>query len=416
MPISSFNPRTTRRAPLRVMHVITPSRVAGAETFLLRLARHADVGQARHYCITSRNRIIHDLRSEGLELESLRIGGKANLLAVPRLYRAARRLRANVTHSHLSSASWWCGWLSQLGGPPSIGHVHGFTSAHWHRHQTHLIACSAAVKADLIDKGIAANRITVMHYPVDPSDQAPTRLPAVVRAELGAEVDTPVIGTFAHLSPKKGYRELVRAARLVLDRFPRAQFWCFGEGVLRNEIAEKARALGIADRFKLLGFRRDVADLMRAVDVMCLPSHREPFGLVYVEAGLAAKPVIACDAGGAPEVIATGETGLLVPPPFPFSAAGFASVSPSKRFWLGGPKQYPPAHNITNLAEAILTLIDNRGQAAAMGRRGRELALERYCWPKYLAQLQGLYESVLPARVNLGELAPRGPLAIRQAA
>ena len=45
---------------------------------------------------------------------------------------------------------------------------------------------------------------------------------------------------------------------------------------------------------------------------MCLPSHREPFGLVYVEAALAEKPVIACDAGGAPEIIAHGETGLLV--------------------------------------------------------------------------------------------------------
>jgi glycosyltransferase involved in cell wall biosynthesis len=356
------------------------------------------------------------LRSEGLELESLRIGGKANIFAVPRLYRAARRIGADLTHSHLSSASWWCGWLSQLGGPPSIGHVHGFTSAHWHRRQTHLIACSAAVKADLIDKGIAADRITVMHYPVDPSDQPLARLPAVVRAELGAEANTPVIGTFAHLSPKKGYRELVRAARLVLDQFPRAQFWCFGEGMLCDEIAEKARTLGIADRFKLLGFRRDVPDLMRAVDVMCLPSHREPFGLVYVEAGLAGKPVIACDAGGAKEVILPGETGMLVPPPFPFSAAGFASVSPSKRFWFGGPNTYPAAENVAQLAEAILTLIDNRGQAAAMGRRGRELALERYSWPKYLAQLQGLYDRVLAHPAEIAEVSQLAALAVRRAA
>jgi glycosyltransferase involved in cell wall biosynthesis len=235
MPTPSAHLRLLRHAPLRVMHVITPSRVAGAETFLIRLTRHAEKSEVVHRCITSRNRIVRELRSEGLELESLRIGGKANIFAVPRLFHAARRLGANVTHSHLSTASWWCGWLSRLGGPPSIGHVHGFTSAHWHRHQTHLIACSAAVKADLIDKGIAADRITVMHYPVDPSDQPPTRLSAHVRAELGADAHTPVVGTFAHLSPKKGYRELVRAARLVLDRLPRAQFWCFGEGPLREE-------------------------------------------------------------------------------------------------------------------------------------------------------------------------------------
>src|SRR4029078_12243158 len=102
-----------------------------------------------------------------------------------------------------------------------------------------------------------------------------------------------VVGTFAHLSPKKGHRELVQAAALVLNSIPDAQFWCFGDGGLRGEIEKTARDLGIADRFKLFGFRRDVADLMHAIDVMCLPSHCEPFGLVYVEAALAEKPFIA---------------------------------------------------------------------------------------------------------------------------
>jgi hypothetical protein len=82
------------------------------------------------------------MRAAGVELETLGIGGKANLLALPRLAHAARRHQATLLHSHLSTASWWCGWLEQLGGPPSIGHVHGFTSALWHRWQTHLIACS----------------------------------------------------------------------------------------------------------------------------------------------------------------------------------------------------------------------------------------------------------------------------------
>ena len=128
---------------------------------------------------------------------------------------------------------------------------------------------------------------------------------------------------------------------------------------------QTARA-GIADRFRLLGFRRDVPDLMRAIDVMCLPSHREPFGLVYVEAALAEKPVIACDAGGAPEIIEHGETGLLVRP-----------------------------QNVPDLTQAILTLLDNRDHAAAMGRRGRELALERFTWPRYLERLRQVYARVL---------------------
>src|SRR5262249_40770280 len=153
-----------------------------------------------------------------------------------------------------------------------------------------------------------------MHYPVDPDDQRPTRLPAQVRADFGVSMDTPIVGTFAHLTIKKGYRELVRAAKLVLNHMPNAQFWCFGEGSLRRELETQARVAGIWKQFRLFGFRRDVPDLMRAVDVMCLPSHREPFGLVYIEAALAGRPVIACNAGGAPEIIVHGETGLLVTP------------------------------------------------------------------------------------------------------
>jgi glycosyltransferase involved in cell wall biosynthesis len=295
------------------------------------------------------------------------IGGKGNLLAIYRLQSAARRFSADLLHSHLSSASWWCGWLETLGGPPSIGHVHGFTSALWHRRQKYLIACSNAVKRDLIEKGIDGERIYVMHYPVDPDDQQPMRSPAEVRREFGVDDRMPIVGTFAHLSPKKGYRELVQAAYYVLQTIPNAQFWCFGEGPLRDELEQTARQLDIADRFRLCGFRHDVPDLMRAIDVMCLPSHREPFGLVYIEAALAGKPVIACNAGGTPEVIAHGETGLLVP---------------------------PPPENAEHLADAIFTLLDNRDRAAAMGLRGREQALDRFRWSDYLTRLAELYTSI----------------------
>lgn len=358
--------------PLSVLHVITPSRMAGAETFLARLLRRAHGGAAVHRCISSRSRANAEMAAAGIDFEPLGIGGKANVFAPRRIARAARQRQVDVLHSHLSTASWWCGWLEQFGGPPSIGHVHGFTSAAWHRRQTHLIACSAAVKQDLLEKGIDSGRISVMHYPVDPDDMRPSRVPAAVRAELGAEADTPIVGTFAHLSIKKGYRELVQAAEHVLWRQPNAQFWCFGEGPLRGELEATARELRIADRFRLFGFRRDVPDLMRAIDVMCLPSHREPFGLVYVEAALAEKPVIACHAGGAPEIIAHGETGWLV----------------------------PRDKGVPALAEAILTVLDQRERAAAMGRRGRELAIERFGWPLYLARLNDLYARLLERDVQ----------------
>ncbi|QDU58751.1 glycosyltransferase [Aeoliella mucimassa] len=352
---------------MRVLHAITPSRMAGAETFLARLLNHAKGGRIEHRCLVNNDSpAINEMRAAGIDFAQAGIGGKVNLLAVSRLARAAREAGASLIDSHLSTASWWCCWLERCGGIPTVGHVHGFTSAHWHRGQSHLVTCSHAVKEDLIEKGFDAGQITALHVPVEPADVMAARSRRDVRQEFGVDDDTPVVGTFAHLSVKKGHRELIVAAEQVLREMPNAQFWCFGDGLLREELTAKADELGISDRFRLMGFRRDVPDMMRAVDVMALPSHREPFGLVYVEAGLCDRPVIACQAGGAPEIIEHAESGLLVPP-----------MSPGK------------------LAEAILELLGDRTRAEKMGRRGNEICRTRFNWPNYVEQLSQVYEQVV---------------------
>lgn len=350
----------------RILQVITPSRLAGAETLLARLAtRLTERGHSVQVVCNRRSSGLDDLRRAGLQVAALPIGGKVNLRAVRVLRRAARESDAQFTHSHLSSASWWCGWLQSAGGPPSLGHVHGFTSALWHRRQRHLVACSRAVAEHLIAQGIEAQKITVLPNPVAPDDIRPQRDAETVRAEFGADAGTPVVGCFAHLSEKKGWRELLGAMPDVLRRHPDAQLWCVGGGPLRDELEAMARALCIENSVRFAGFRRDAADLMNAVDVMALPSHREPFGLVYVEAALLGKPVVACRAGGAPEVVDDGETGLLVPP-----------------------------HDAGALAQAVSLLLGDRVQGLRMGATGRERALSRFGWEPFLQGLETVYSTL----------------------
>jgi glycosyltransferase involved in cell wall biosynthesis len=347
----------------RIVQVITPSRYSGAERVLARLVPRLEArGHALHSVCSRHSPAIAEFRMAGLAIEPAAIGGKANLLAPHVLQRVAQRYRTDFFHTHLSSASWWAGWLEKFGGTPSLGHVHGFTSAIWHRSQKHLVAVSQAVKMHLVEQGIQADRITVIHNAVDPTDIQPQRLPARVREELGAGPKTPVIGCFAHLSPKKGWADLFRAIPIVLRSFPQAQFWCVGAGPLRETLLAEADREGFVQQLRMTGFRRDVADLMRAVDVVVLPSHREPLGLVYIEAGLLCRPVIGCTTGGAPEVIEHNENGLLVPPKAPQA-----------------------------LAAAMMTLLDNRRNAEALGRRGRERACSDYSWPGYLDQLETVY-------------------------
>lgn len=353
--------------PRRVLQVITPSHMSGAEMQLVRLTREmCRRGHAMPVLIKQNTSAIDEMRRLGLEVDVEQIGGKLNVRAIGRIAAAARRHNVDLVQSTLSTASWWCGWLETLGGPVSVGHVQGFTSARWHRRQTHLLAVSNAIKQDLVDQGLPAERITVLYNALGQDEFVPQRDPSAVRAEFGAEQDTPVVATFGHLSEKKGYRELFEAIPLVLKRFPTTQFWVVGQGGLRDELEATAAAGGFLSQVRFTGFRRDAADLMNAIDVMALPSHREPCALVYIEAALSSKPIVACRAGGAPESVADGETGLLVP-----VRQGLA------------------------VADAILTLLEDRALAEKMGRAGRERAAEVFSWRRFTETLEGVYDRVL---------------------
>lgn len=363
--LSSENDRGIKNiCGVRVLQVITPSRMAGAETLLVRLVqRQLERGQTVHAIASRKPVAVAALRNAGLDIVEHAIGGKLNPLAIRALAKAARSNNSQILHTHLSSASWWAGWLETCGGVPSLGHVHGFTSAKWHRRQRQLVACSHAVKQHLVDQGIPAEKIEALHNPVDPMDITPKRDAFSVRQELATEKEAIVIGCFAHFSEKKGWREFLEAASTALRKQPKTVFWCVGDGPLRAELEQQVDERNLRASIRFLGFRTDVADVMNAIDIMALPSHREPFGLVYVEAGLLQKPVIACNAGGAPEVVQHEQTGLLVPPKEPSQLAG-----------------------------AILRLVENREEAARFGRLGREQALECFSWNRFLLGLDKLYE------------------------
>ncbi|MBN1852443.1 MAG: glycosyltransferase family 4 protein [Pirellulales bacterium] len=364
---SNFN---SRPACHSVVHVITPSRMAGAETLLNRMARRLRARGHRIHIVANRTSpAIGALVRSGLDVELLPIGGKFNPRAIGALIRALRKVGGEIFHSHLSTASWWCGWAERFGGPPSVGHVHGFTSALWHRRQKRLIACSAAVRDHLVKSGIDGHRIDVLHNPVDPEDVQPCRRVAAIREELATEDQSQVIGCFAHFSEKKGWRDLLHAAPAVLREYPETTFWCVGDGPIRTEMEQLARELGVFPNFRFPGFRTDACELMNAIDVMALPSHCEPFGLVYVEAGLLKKPVIACRAGGAPEVVIDHETGLLIPP-----------------------------HDPDALADALRILLDSHEIATAMGRNGYHRARDLFGWDRFLDGLESIYRELAEIR------------------
>ncbi|MFN0043911.1 MAG: glycosyltransferase family 4 protein [Alphaproteobacteria bacterium] len=138
---------------------------------------------------------------------------------------------------------------------------------------------------------------------------------ARVRAALGADEGDVVILMVGRLVAEKGYVELLRAMRDVP-----AILWIVGERLGSDHAASIDGALAelectpdLKSRIQLLGYRSDVADLMAAVDIFTLPSHREGMPRSIIEAMMCALPVVATDIRGSREEVVEGETGLLVP-------------------------------------------------------------------------------------------------------
>ncbi len=175
-----------------------------------------------------------------------------------------------------------------------------------------IIAVSKHMAAILRDSGYPAARMTPIHNGIDVGSVRATRSREDVRRELGVEPDTYLIGTVGRLSPVKGQANLLRAARLVLHKQPRARFLIVGDGPLSAELKAMAVDLRVDGACHFAGHRTDVHDVMAAMDVFVLPSLSEGIPMALLEAMALGTPVVATAVGGVPEVVSDRVNGLLV--------------------------------------------------------------------------------------------------------
>lgn len=135
-----------------------------------------------------------------------------------------------------------------------------------------------------------------------------------LRNQLGLSQQDLIIGFVGRLSVQKGIKYLLDAFRLVTEKFKNVHLVIAGTGELEGMVKEFTKRFNLENRIHLLGFRKDIPDLMRTFDIFLLPSLWEGFGIVLIEAMAAGKPVVATNASSIPEVVEDGRSGILVPP------------------------------------------------------------------------------------------------------
>lgn len=262
----------------------------------------------------------------------------------------------------------------------------------WFAHQVDVVIANSGAVA----RGLGPLPVQVVYNPVDITQFSPGHSGQRVRAEFGVAPHEKLVGVVGRITVWKGHQTFIEALRLVKNRVPNVKALIVGEQFRRSleadlrelerlrrnlrgqvtvpssivfrmqDLKRLVQDLGLDGQVIFTGFRRDIPNIMAALDLLVLPSWWEPFGRVLIEAMASGKPVVATNLGGPAEIVRDQHTGILVPP---LDAAA--------------------------MADAMCEILTQPPLAARMGRQGRLDAEGRFSLSRYLQQIEEIYRSFL---------------------
>jgi glycosyltransferase involved in cell wall biosynthesis len=210
-------------------------------------------------------------------------------------------------------------------------------------------------------------RAVVVTNPFDTSALAPDRAQARTRLleALNLPRETRVVGYFANFIPRKRPEIFVEVASRLEILMPGLVCPMFGDPRDRGRVDEFLTSKGIETLCPIMGFCTPILPWMAACDVMLAPAVQEPYGRTIIEAMLVGTPIVASADGGNPEIIAHGETGLLVEP-----------------------------DNVAGFENAVAQLLCDPEEARGLADRARNYALERYSVERHVQDVLAIYRDV----------------------
>ena len=300
---------------MRVFYLITEFDIGGAERCLWELARHMKRrGHAVHACaLSGRGPVGEWLRHEGVAVHHLDMRGKTDAAAVVRLAALLRASRCDVLHSFLFHANFVGRWAALLARVPVC--VCSVRVAE-KRRRSHLVLDRLTLS--LVDAEVAVSRsvadfmrreahvpnrkIVVIPNGVDVDRFAGTPK-GLLRKELGLAHGVPIVGFIGRLEAQKGLDALLRAFPTVIRAVPDAKLVVVGDGRAADALRALASEMIPSNGVFFLGWRADIAEVLKDFDVLAAPSRWEGMSNVILEGLAAGVPVVASRVEGMEEVL-----------------------------------------------------------------------------------------------------------------
>jgi len=370
---------------IKIVYIITSTGVGGAEKMLYHTVTGLDYNRySVSICsLKEKGEIAKELEKHGREVHCLHMANNEGVMgwlstagALLKLFSYLRRLKPTIIHSFLFRANILARIAGFLTGVPVIIssiRVMGGEKGYFHYLEgmtsfmvDHYIAVSESVKRYSVQKSkIPVEKVSVIYNGVNVKNHNSLQTHNV-KLPFAIEAKDKILMTVGRLQKQKGHSYLFHAISRVRKEVPRIKLLIIGEGEEENNLKNLAESLDLTDQIIFTGLRFDVENMLSMARLLILPSLWEGMPNVLLEAMAAARPVIATDVGGVPELVVNGETGILVPP-------GDSDA----------------------LASAIIGLLQNELNAKKMGEAGRVWVEKNFSISKTLERTENLYRELL---------------------
>ncbi len=379
-----------KHRPIRIAHITSQLGVGGLELQALELCRRLDKNRYKIFCcpLWPQYALQKDMEDAGVTVLRIHKRRSYDIGVIPRLVRFLKSERIDIVHTWIFTSNCWGRASAMIAGTPVVigsernvddwkRFYHKWIDRTLARYSNVVLANSRAVRDFMTDReGIPAEKIRIIYNGLDSKRFTECSIARhAARQQFGLPTSATIVGTVANLSPWKDYPNLLCAARIVCDHNPNVVFAIVGAGRMELALREQSKSMNLDRNVFFLGSQRDIPGALKAFDMFVLPSKREGFANVILEAMASGLPVIATDVGGNSEAIVHGLTGFLV-----------------------------PAANSRALSEAVLDLVKDPGRCETMGLAGRERVVQSFSMEQMVQAYDRLYTELL-VRTELGSRA-----------
>jgi glycosyltransferase involved in cell wall biosynthesis len=359
----------------KILHVLTDTNIGGAGRYFFNLVSSMD--KSRFEIVAAcpaGGELERQIKLKGIPTFQL-TGGESSFskVHVREIYNIISKQKIDIVHTHASFSGRIAG---KLAGCKVVLTRHGLARSDTgiiNRGLTYLlskmftdkiIAVSRAVKINLIETGVPADMINIIHNGIDLSSLESPK--PVLRSKYKIPIDTPVVGIVARLVIEKGYEYALRAIKYVKKEYPNVLLVVVGDGPQEHYLKSLCNELDLTKNVIFLGYKQNVENIVADFDVFVLPSVSEGLGLAMLEAMAIERPVIATEVGGIPEVIKHKYNGMLVPP-----------------------------KDEKALADYIIHVLSSPDEARTMGKNAKITIIERFSAKSMAKKTSDIYEEIL---------------------